>query len=236
MKANCSTGRSSTDRVRPRRKAVLHSFSLGVASLLVSTSCGRFAPEEQGEQRELLVELKDAVRCGVERWAVKVGTDDDAWAVDLTPLDTTVDTLINFPLPESLPPRNRLPEELVVYRLSDVTLTVYRRETDSDYHLVIDDGGETMIVEIPHPDCVGPDSPFLSGAQTARDAFDSTFTATDRFQTANVTTTVIGAGFFDFLHGQRGVAPNGFELHSVLGICFDPGCDAGSALRLTAAH
>jgi hypothetical protein len=25
-------------------------------------------------------------------------------------------------------------------------------------------------------------------------------------------------GFFDFLHGQNGVAPNGFELHPVLSI------------------
>jgi len=214
----------------------VRALSLGVASLLASTTCGRFTAAEQTEEREGLVELKDAVRCGVERWAVKVGTDDDAWSVDLTPLDSSVDMLINFPRPVSLPPRNRLPEELAVYRLSDVTLTVYRGETDSDYHLVIDDGGETMIVEIPHPDCVGPDSPFLPGVQAARDSFDSVFTVTDRFQTADVTTTVIGAGFFDFLHGQRGVAPNGFELHSVLGICFDPGCDAGSALALGRAR
>ena len=27
-----------------------------------------------------------------------------------------------------------------------------------------------------------------------------------------------GVGFFDFLHGQRGVAPNGFELHPVLAV------------------
>ena len=210
----------------------VYSFILGLASLLASTSCGRFVAEEQTEERELLIEL-EGVRCGVERWAVKVGTDDDAWSVDLTPLDTSVDTLINFPVPGSLPPRNRLPEELLVYRLSDVTLTVYRRETDSDYHLVIDDGGETMIVEIPHPDCVGADSPFLPGVQAARDWFDNTLTATGRFQNANVTTTVIGAGFFDFLHRQRGVAPNGFELHAVLGICFDPGCEVSSALGRT---
>ncbi len=30
------------------------------------------------------------------------------------------------------------------------------------------------------------------------------------------TGTVIGVGFFDFLHGQRGVAPNGIELHPAL--------------------
>jgi hypothetical protein len=28
--------------------------------------------------------------------------------------------------------------------------------------------------------------------------------------------TIRGIGFFDFLHGQTGVAPNGVELHPVL--------------------
>jgi hypothetical protein len=30
------------------------------------------------------------------------------------------------------------------------------------------------------------------------------------------TATVTGVGFFDILHGQPGLAPNGIELHSVL--------------------
>ena len=30
-----------------------------------------------------------------------------------------------------------------------------------------------------------------------------------------------------------GVAPNGFELHAVLGICFEAGCDASAALSRT---
>jgi hypothetical protein len=33
---------------------------------------------------------------------------------------------------------------------------------------------------------------------------------------------VTGVGFFDFLHGQTGVAPNGIELHPVLDIVFNP--------------
>jgi hypothetical protein len=32
--------------------------------------------------------------------------------------------------------------------------------------------------------------------------------------------SIVGVGFFDVIHGQRGVAPNGIELHPVLGICF----------------
>ncbi len=210
-----------------KSKASLPSFRLAAmfSLALQLVACGRLQSGGENEGQEVLFKLEQAIICGVERWPVKVGTDDDVGSVELAPLETTVDTLINFPRPGSLPPYNRLPEELQVYRLTDVTLTVYRRETDSDYHLVIADGDQTMIAEIPHPDCVGAESPFLPGIEAARASFDSRYTATARFRTANATTTLIGAGFFDFIHGQRGVAPNGFELHAVLGICFDVGCD-----------
>lgn len=219
---------SSNEGIRSR---CMRRFVTVVLAPLVTAAigCGRVELDDGRAEREL-VAGEQGVRCGVERWAVKVGLDDDVWSMNFNPLDTTLDALINFPRPGYLPPRNRLSEELQVYRLSDITMTVYKLETDSDYHLVIADGGETMIAEIPHPGCVGSDSPFLPGVQAARDAFDSRYVATGYFQTANVTATVLGAGFFDFLHGQRGVAPNGIELHAVLAICFDAGCDPGWAV------
>jgi hypothetical protein len=36
------------------------------------------------------------------------------------------------------------------------------------------------------------------------------------FTMLNGKATIRGVGFFDFLHGQTGVAPNGIELHPVL--------------------
>ena len=38
-----------------------------------------------------------------------------------------------------------------------------------------------------------------------------------------VTIIVTGVGFFDFLHGQTGAAPNGIELHPVLKIELESG-------------
>ncbi len=32
---------------------------------------------------------------------------------------------------------------------------------------------------------------------------------------------ITGIGFFDFLHGQAGVAPNGIEIHPILDIQFN---------------
>lgn len=96
-------------------------------------------------------------------------------------------------------------------------------EADSDYHLVIVDGASHMIAEIPDPACVGSTSPLLTSIQKARSEFDATYTPTGSFQTANVPVTVTGVGFFDFLHGQTGVAPNGIELHAVLDVQFGTG-------------
>jgi len=43
-----------------------------------------------------------------------------------------------------------------------------------------------------------------------------------RYQTLTGTATITGVVFFDFLHGQRGVAPNGVELHPALGFRMGP--------------
>jgi hypothetical protein len=40
-----------------------------------------------------------ALACGTERWAVKIGADRDAGAVDLTPEDTTIAALSDLRAP-----------------------------------------------------------------------------------------------------------------------------------------
>jgi hypothetical protein len=136
---------------------------------------------------------------------------------------TTIATLAALTAPSPIPANNRVqPTETTVWLLN-ATLTQYKLESDSDYHLVLSDGsGHSMIVEIPAPSCVGSGSPLLSGIQNARSEFDARFTATTSFQTANIPVQVKGVGMFDFLHGQTGVAPNGIELHAVLDIIFNP--------------
>ena len=168
--------------------------------------------------------------CGVERWSVKTGTDADAGKITLqSTTATTIASLDALPAPSSLPSSNRVqPTETTVFRLQ-ATLTEYKLETDSDYHLVLSDGaGHTMIAEIPDPACVGSSSPLLTSIQKARGEFNAKYTPTSSFKTANVPVTVTGVGFFDFLHGQTGVAPNGIELHAVLDVQFGSGGGGGS--------
>src|SRR5512146_457052 len=169
-----------------------------------------------------------SAQCGVERWSVKTGTDPDAGLVDLnSSTNTAITNMRAFPAPSPIPANNRVaPAETTVWVI-DATLTEYKLEGDSDYHLVMTDAsGNTMIMEIPSPTCVGTGSPFLSGIQNARAKFDAMFTATTSFQTANIPVEIVGVGMFDFLHGQTGVAPNGVEFHPVLDIIFNPGTQA----------
>ena len=162
--------------------------------------------------------------CGVERWSVKTGTDPDASLVAINnPVPQTISYLTSLTAPSSIPLNARVqPTETTVFVL-DATLVEYKLEGDSDYHLVLKDAqGDTMIAEIPDPACVGSGSPFAAGIQNARSEFDATYSATTSFHTVNIPVEVRGVGFFDFPHGQTGVAPNAIELHPVLDIVFNP--------------
>ena len=163
--------------------------------------------------------------CGKERWSVKTGTDSGVSQVGLAnPQTANITDLINLPAPSPLPRDTRFaPTEDTVF-VVNATLTDYKLESDSDYHLVLmDDQGNTMIAEIPSSSCVDPSSPFAGQITNARAEFDAQFTANSSFQTANVPVQVTGVGFFDFFHNQHGVAPNVIELHPVLDIQFNPG-------------
>ena len=163
--------------------------------------------------------------CGVERWAVKTGTDANVGLVNLNnPVRTTINALRSIFAPTLNPnppydPRFAL-TETTVYVVNGL-LTSYKLEDDVDYHLVIQDPqGRTMITELPSPACDGSSSPFDALVAAVRTKFDARLTATNFFQVANLPVQVKGVGFFDFLHGQTGVAPNGIELHPVLDISF----------------
>jgi hypothetical protein len=191
---------------------------------LLALGCGPQKPDVDGDEGEGEVEelvITAAGACGVEREAVKIGTDSTSNLVNLTPQDTTIASLRAQPMPASLPSATRVPNsaETQNWRVS-ATLTLFKLETDSDFHLVLADAsGATMITEIPSPSC---DAGSVWSTQIAhsRSAFTAKFTPNSTFQQANVPVIVTGVGMFDFAHGQTGAAPNQIELHPVLDICF----------------
>jgi hypothetical protein len=119
------------------------------------------------------------------------------------------------------------PTELTTFQVKGI-LRVIKRETDQDYHLVITDPTNpriTMIVESPDPQCASG-SRFLDQITLVRTALDRTLQLDRVFSLENlrseisVPVTVTGVAFFDVLHGQEGVAPNGIELHPIMMIDF----------------
>jgi hypothetical protein len=166
-----------------------------------------------------------ALACGTERWAVKVGKDRDADKVNLTPEDTTIAELSDLrppPSPNTRPTTRFMPAEFKTFRIKGV-LTVIKKETDEDYHLVVQAEGDkegTMIVESPAPNCA-EGSQFLDQIKRVRRTIDDQFGPIKRKQRPNIPVTVMGVGFYDPIHGQEGVAPNGMELHPILEISFE---------------
>jgi len=172
-----------------------------------------------------------------ERWSVKTAADPDAQALTAqVPTPTTIAALTALAVPTLLPPDGRSEgAEKTVWQLA-ATLQAFGREADGDYHMVLADAqGNTMIGEIPNPGDITTPSYFGTQIANARTAFDSHFSlvenismqaapgpaATTGFQEVAVPVTLTGLGFFDFAHGQRGVAPNAIELHPVINIVFN---------------
>lgn len=178
--------------------------------------------------------------CGTERWRIK--TLDDADAADVTSsAQSSIVALIGLPVPAGYNGNNDShrypPAEDTVYTVRAL-LVGFKEEADRDLHVVIADpaGGPvspaalkshsktTMIAEVPDPQC----STVKAGGHATqiahvRSSFEKCFglpSASGKFKYFGgaMVVDVSGVGFFDKLHRQTGVAPNGIELHPVLHI------------------
>jgi hypothetical protein len=160
-------------------------------------------------------------RCGVERWTVKTLQDSRASRIDFTPVHATVAGLRLLEPPGVGRSSPRLTGEFTTYRVK-VRLRSFKLEDDSDIHLVVSDpsgASKTMIVEFPNTGCIKK-AGLKSQARMsrARRALIRACGAppSSGFRRLDGSATITGVAFFDVIHGQRGVAPNGIELHPVL--------------------
>lgn len=217
------------DRVYSLETTVGAAITTGAKSVVATIT------DDQGRTATAPITLTvQSPTCGVERWSVKVGTDPDATQVDLShPVRAQIADLgaLTPPTDPPGPPDNaRYDQNEKTVFVINATMTFYKLETDVDYHIVLqDDAGHTMVVEVPSPACIlAPGSgvrvmgtsPFADAISKTRQNFDSHLNAQTFFQVANVPVQVKGVGFFDFIHGQTGVSPNGIELHPLLELNF----------------
>lgn len=151
---------------------------------------------------------------------MKTLTDPLASEVRLAPVATTIAHLRTLAVRRGRGGMRGSGVEMTTYRVRG-RLVAARVEEDSDVHLVLADpaSGGTMIAEFPALGCTkarrrrggrrwsAPASPSSRRAPTP---------AADRSPTSAAAQRLQSVGFFDFKHGQRGVAPNAIELHPVL--------------------
>ena len=183
------------------------------------------------------------VHCGTERWAVKTLTDANHAEVNYSPEEKTVAELVSQARPLHLPSDGRVESvETKTYRVrANLVGFKWEKDGDQDFHIVIadlDQSDKTMIVEIPDPDCAGVcASDHIAEIQKAREDFVAHCSQPSRsFRQLHgpLTVVVTGVGFFDFLHGQTGVAENGIELHPVLKFDFPGTTDQCAQLASSA--
>ncbi len=162
------------------------------------------------------------LRCGVERWGVKTLSDSRVSRVHFRPKGTTVTALRSKRSPGVGRSDPRIKGvETTTYRV-EAELVEAKREDDRDIHLVIaapNHPGQTMIVEFPDVRCKGAkQSKKREAMRKARAAFERACgtAPAGSFRRLTGTATITGVGFFDVKHGQRGIAPNGIELHPIL--------------------
>lgn len=178
--------------------------------------------------------LLATLACGAERADVKHMTDvnvsttmaDDSDRIDRVGwgIPTTVEALAALPVDPPVrghEPRGVRPEEFHVYTVEAV-VGFAKKETDQDAHIVLLDGVSSMIVESVDPRCASG-SAFLAGIEAARRELlaaigAKTLTTAGLRKLKGKRVRVIGPAFFDKLHGQTGVAPNGVEIHPILSL------------------
>src|SRR6266480_1716453 len=145
-----------------------------------------------------------ALACGVERWKVKT-LQDGPRLLRVHSTSISIAQLVTHERPTPLP-ATRLPFERHIFNV-DASVTLVRHEADEDFHLVLESGANDMIAESPSSACARRATPYRR--RQMREACMKLRLCSQA--------RVVGVAFFDFKHGQTGVAPNAVELHPILG-------------------
>lgn len=162
--------------------------------------------------------------CGVERWSIKTLSDIDTNKINFNKIiETTVGKQVSIIRP-TINRNKRDVSETFVYKINCSIVGYKKEKGDNDIHIIIEDDitEETMVAEIPNHNCQAIQ--ITSRAQRFFNlnkwfvenigAPTNNFT----FLKKHIPVTLTGVGFFDYVHGQVGMALNGREIHPVLSI------------------
>lgn len=155
---------------------------------------------------------------GKSRWDVKTLSDKEEARINYTPVYTKIENLVlTNPSNKVGNDTRRFDIEFNTYSL-ECRILKYILEDDGDYHVVlsgIKDPSKTLIAEIPDPTCNTVQiSKHNNIFIEVRKSFENSWLHTTRQDTQIFIIT--GVAFYDIIHNQFGVAPNGIEIHPVL--------------------
>lgn len=150
--------------------------------------------------------------CGTERWPVKTFADRDAALVDTIATPTSVAELARMPRPDGPFERDQrtAPIEVTRFLLRARIARILPEQDDLDVHVVLRDldiDSITIVSEIPDSSC--------APTPTLGHAYNEARRALRRVPRDGIV-EVVGVGFFDYQHGQSGMAANGIEIHPIL--------------------
>ncbi len=164
-----------------------------------------------------------AQNCGVNRWSIKTLSDIDTIKIDFQQIiPSTVHEQISLEIPTDK--KSRLESETKVYSIDCFIVGFKKESDDKDIHIIIKDTetGETMVAEIPSYECfeIAKTSRYELFKQLQVWFIDNIGQPKSKFVYPEKPIPIIitGVGFFDFNHGQKGMANNGREIHPVLSI------------------
>ncbi len=160
--------------------------------------------------------------CGERRWDVKTLSDYDTLLINFShTVKTTVHEQCRLPAPKR-EPTYRMKSEDTVYALTCYIIAYKKQADDKDIHIIIQDlkTKEMMVAEIISSQCqsVRKTSRYLQ-MKNLDEWFVTTIgkpTTTFTYLHKHVMVKITGTGFFDTVHGQKGMAMNGREIHPVL--------------------
>ncbi len=191
------------------------SLTLSALILVITNLSAQVKSSEENESDQ-------SASCGgVERWDVKVLTDSRVNTIDFNPAFISVYGLVTLvtPKPSTTMPRYAGIEDKTFKLICKITIK--RNEADGDYHLVLSDGINSFIGEIPNPVCATTSSSAYVDQYIAARNFIDTYIPKATNNNVNIPDVeVTGVAFIDPPHGQTGKAPNNIELHPILNINF----------------
>lgn len=155
-------------------------------------------------------------QCGIERWRIK--TISDGANIDtINVVNEEISNLVKLNPPKWHENLSRLDEERKYVKVI-CNISYYKTEEDGDYHLVLEDikTGDTMIGEIASVECKNTFSFYANCFKKAKYEFKQNIKSAHKLNPGIY--EIKGVLFFDKKHGQKGLAPNGIEIHPIFHI------------------